>query len=143
MNEDDKWFDTFSVNTGRGPFEVSIYINNIDDSPFVIVQNQRTGEYYHPTNTDTTHEYNLSRWSHLRDLRQEIGSDRVFGEIIAKSFAIVREDAIELCRSAGYDAEKADELRHAGLTPDEAAPNHAIAQHPNGPDRNASTSPWL
>lgn len=113
MNDDNKWFDTFSVNTGRGPFQVSIYINNIDNAPLVIVHNERTGEYCHPANTDTSYEYNLSWWSHLRDLRQEIGSDRVFGEIIARCFAIVRENAIELCRSAGYDNGDDDEATAA------------------------------
>jgi len=88
---------TLRIHTKHGEMEVTIFTHPEHNGPFVTVRDER-GKWLHPSNTVTDVEFDLSFWSHVRDLQVYLDSPRAFGAVLKAAFDATRKAEREVYR---------------------------------------------
>jgi len=86
----------FHVNTGDRLLSVAIYVNDSDGSPVLTFWDQKADVYLRPMMDQSSVEFYLSRWTHLRDVHRLLRNDRAYGDVMARCFAAVQNRTKEL-----------------------------------------------
>jgi hypothetical protein len=96
----DVFMEAFSVDTGwYRSVRVGIYVSD-DGLPVVTLWDEKDGAHLRPSMDQSSVEFDLTHWAHLRDLYIELGNDEAFGRVIARCFSVVQQRAKEVERDA-------------------------------------------
>jgi len=86
----------FHVNTGDRLLSVNIYVNDNDGSPVLTFWDQKADVYLRPMMDQSSVEFYLNRWTHLRDVQRLLRNERSYGAVMASCFSAVRRRAREV-----------------------------------------------